>query len=82
MSITIENEEAEALLSELTALTRRSEPDLLLDLLQRERERIEREMSEAVASGRTLHERWTARPITDPRPVDDVLAYDENGLPA
>lgn len=37
MSITIENAEAEAILADLAARTSRAEPDLLLDLLRRER---------------------------------------------
>ncbi|GJE59273.1 type II toxin-antitoxin system VapB family antitoxin [Methylobacterium trifolii] len=81
MSITIENAEAEALLNELTARTHRSEPDLLVDLLRRERERLERDIAEGIASGRLLHERTVASPLVDPRPIDEILAYDEHGLP-
>ncbi len=40
MSITIENAEVEALLADLTRTTRRTAPDLLLELLRRERERM------------------------------------------
>lgn len=85
MSITIENAEVEALLADLTRTTRRTAPDLLLELLRRERERMsddwQREAAEAIASGRLLHERWKAAQDIDPRPIDEILAYDENGLP-
>ncbi|MDP4023924.1 type II toxin-antitoxin system VapB family antitoxin [Methylobacterium sp. NEAU 140] len=81
MSITIENPEAEALLADLAAQTRRSPPDLLLALLQRERERLEREVADGIESGRILHERTHASPMVDPRPIDEILAYDEDGLP-
>ncbi|MCJ2052228.1 type II toxin-antitoxin system VapB family antitoxin [Methylobacterium sp. J-070] len=85
MSITIENAEIEALLADLTETTRRTAPDLLLDVLRRERARVEadreRDRAEAVASGRLLHERTYASPLVDPRPINEILAYDENGLP-
>ena len=85
MSITIDNAEVEALLADLTATTRRAAPDLLLDLLTRERARVagdrERDRAAAIASGRLLHERTHASALVDPRPIDEILAYDENGLP-
>lgn len=81
MSITIENEEAEALLGELAAQTLRSQPDLLLDLLRRERERLEHAIAEGLEADRLLRDRLHARPLVDPRPIDQILAYDENGLP-
>jgi hypothetical protein len=85
MSITIENAEIEALLADLAETTRQPAPDLLLDLLRRERERLaedrEREAAAAIASGRLLHDRWKAAEEIDPRPIDEILAYDENGLP-
>ena len=85
MSIIIENAEAEALLADLAKATRRPAPDLLLELLRRERARVaadrDRDRADAVASGRLLHERWTAAAEVDPRPIGEILAYDENGLP-
>jgi len=85
MSITIDNAEVEALLADLTATTHRAAPDLLLELLRRERARVdadrERDRADAIASGRLLHERTYASPLVDPRPIDVILAYDENGLP-
>ena len=85
MSITIENAEVEALLADLSATTRRPAPDVLLDLLRRERERLaenrERDAAAAIASGRLLHQRTHASELDDPRPIDEILAYDENGLP-
>jgi hypothetical protein len=78
MSITIENAEVEALLADLTEKTRRTSPDLLLDVLRRERERLavdrDREAAVAIASGRLLHARWKAAEDIDPRPIDAILA--------
>lgn len=81
MSITIENAEAEALLNEVSAMRRSSQPDLLLDLLRKERERLEREIAEGLAADQRLRDGLNRRPLIDPRPIDEILAYDENGLP-
>ncbi len=85
MSITIETAEIEALLADLADTTRKAAPDLLLDLLRRERQRLaedrQRDRAAAIASGRLLHERTHAGDLVDPRPIDELLAYDENGLP-
>ncbi|MEL6062731.1 MULTISPECIES: type II toxin-antitoxin system VapB family antitoxin [unclassified Methylobacterium] len=85
MSITIENAEVEALLADLTETTRRTAPDLLLDLLRREQARMsgeaERRIAEGLAADEAMRRRWHASPVVDPRPIEQILAYDENGLP-
>ncbi|WP_375465730.1 type II toxin-antitoxin system VapB family antitoxin [uncultured Methylobacterium sp.] len=85
MSITIENAEAETLLAEMSARTGRAGSDLLLDLLRRERERLEdetaRRIAEGLAADDEMRARWNARALVDPRPIDEILAFDENGLP-
>lgn len=85
MSITIENPEFETILAEVSARTGRDGSDLLVDLLKRERERLEDEGARQVARGLAtddeLRALWSARPLVDPRPIDEVLAYDANGLP-
>ena len=86
MSITIDNAEVEALLADLTATTRRAAPDLLLELLRRERARVEdeaeRRIAEGLAADETMRRRFEASRIVDPRPIEEILAYDESGLPA
>ncbi|MCJ2097141.1 type II toxin-antitoxin system VapB family antitoxin [Methylobacterium sp. J-072] len=86
MSITIDNAEVEALLADLTATTHRAAPDLLLELLRRERERVEdeaeRRIAEGLAADEAMRRRLNASPLVDPRPIDEILAYDEHGLPA
>jgi len=86
MSITIDNAEVEALLADLTATTHRAAPDLLLELLRRERARVEdeaeRRIAEGLAADETMRRRFKASPIVDPRPIEEILAYDEHGLPA
>lgn len=85
MSITIENAEVEALLADLTRTTRRTAPDLLLELLRRERKRMsdeaEHRIAEGLAADEAMRRRWNASPVADPRPIEEILAYDENGLP-
>lgn len=85
MSINIKNKEAERLLSEIKARTGKGTTDLLLDLLRREKARLdegfEREIADALESARILRENWNKRPLVDPRPIDEILDYDENGLP-
>jgi hypothetical protein len=85
MSINIKNKEAERLLSELKARTGRGATDLLLDLLRKEQARLdeerERRIQEGFEADRRLRESWYARPLVDPRPVDEILSYDEDGLP-
>ena len=84
MSITIENAEAEAILADLAARTRRPSSDLLLDLLRRERIRVEGDRERRIADGLAADEalrRLNAAPVLDPRPVEDLLAYDDHGLP-
>ncbi len=85
MSINIKNKEAERLLKEIKAQTGKGTSAIVLDLLRREHERLskelEREIQEGLESMRLLQESWNARPLVDPRPVEEILDYDENGLP-
>ncbi|GEP06973.1 type II toxin-antitoxin system VapB family antitoxin [Methylobacterium oxalidis] len=84
MTIRIDHEEIEALIADLAARTGRDRDALILDALRRERERLEGDRAraaEGLAADAELRARWHARPLADPRPVDAILAYDENGLP-
>lgn len=85
MSINIKNKEAERLVAELKARTGKGTTDLLLDLLRRERERLDVDVEHSVQQGmdnaRRLQEAWRSLPVVDHRPLDEIIAYDENGLP-
>lgn len=85
MSINIKNKEAEQLLAELKTHTGKGTTDLLLGLLRQEKARIqedtERRVREGLEIDRRFRERWLALPILDPRPLDEILEWDENGLP-
>ena len=85
MSINIKNREAEELVAELKRRTGKGTTDLLLDLLRREKERVdadtEERVAKAIADARRLQESWAARPLVDPRPIEEIVAYDDDGLP-
>lgn len=85
MSINIKNREAEELLRELKRRTGKGTTDLLLDLLRREKARVDADFEARLANAREedcqLQERWSKLPVVDPRPIDEILAFDENGLP-
>jgi hypothetical protein len=85
MSINIKNREAEELLAELKRRTGRGTTDLLLDLLRKEKARVDErqraEMAAGLESAKTLQDAWRSLPALDPRPLDEVIDYDENGLP-
>ncbi|MBY0298589.1 MAG: type II toxin-antitoxin system VapB family antitoxin [Methylobacterium sp.] len=88
MSIAIDHPEAEALLAEIEARTGRDPGDLLLDLLRRERDRlardrtVERRIADGLAADRDLQAQWRSGRVLDARSPDEVLGYDESGLPS
>lgn len=85
MSINIKNREAEELVRELKRRTGKGTTDLLLDLLRREKARVDQVRSQEIAAGmesaRRLQDAWERLPVVDPRSIDEILDYDENGLP-
>ncbi|WP_029010293.1 type II toxin-antitoxin system VapB family antitoxin [Azospirillum halopraeferens] len=85
MSITIKNREADSLLAELKAATGKGASQLVLELLRREAQRLRarrvRSADDAEARMAQLHRELAARPVLDPRAPDDILDYDDSGLP-
>lgn len=82
MAISIKNREAETLLHEIQAITRRGKSQIVLDLLRHEVARLRR--SHQFESRRqdleSLAERYAARlPRTTTSP-EEIIGYDENGL--
>ena len=41
-----------------------------------------RRIAEGLAADEAMRRGLTAGPLVDPRPIDEILAYDEHGLPA
>jgi hypothetical protein len=85
MSINIKNREAEELIAELKRRTGKGTTDLLLDLLRREKAKSDSDREAAVKDAleetRRLQERWARLPVIDPRPFDEIVAFDDDGLP-
>ncbi len=87
MAFSIKNDEADALLRELTALTNESLTEAVIRSL---RERLSRESRRCrtpdVAPGvdrlQAAIDRFLSLPIIDTRSEDEILGYDENGLPS
>ncbi|GJE55325.1 MULTISPECIES: type II toxin-antitoxin system VapB family antitoxin [Methylobacterium] len=85
MTVRFEHDEIEALLTELETSTGLPREDVLLGALRMERVRLDEDRARRIAEGLRIDEefrlRLNARPITDPRTPDEILGYDENGLP-
>lgn len=82
--ISIQDAEAEDLLDRIARRTGRRPAEVIVDLLRAEAARGETVAAtggDAVARTRQLWRELEQRPVLDPRPLDDVLGYDETGLP-
>lgn len=82
------NPEAEALLKELCLLTGESEAEALkrsiaqrLDA-ERKSRNIDRKREDAMRYYEEMRARVSKLPILDTRSEDEILGYDENGLPS
>jgi antitoxin VapB len=53
----------------------------LVERLKRVGEVPEAERQRRLAALRALQRRFAELPVEDPRPLEEILAYDENGLP-
>lgn len=83
MALNIKHKEVEALLDELTARTGKGKTQLVLELLRREVD--EQQRRQAVAERRRqveqIRARYSARLEERPPTPDEVIGYDQNGLP-
>jgi antitoxin VapB len=83
MPLNIKNPEADRVARELTELTGESITDAVIVAMK---ERLEREKARGAyatrrAEIRRVRERYLALPLLDDRPADEVIGYDEEGLP-
>ena len=83
MSINIKNREAARLLDELKAATGKGTSQLVLDLLRQEAQRTrnlgDREKRRHAVLA--IAARYRRRMKGQPRPHEEIIGYDENGLP-
>jgi len=83
MPISIKNPEAEQLVRQVADLTGESLTEAILVALRERHERLaasKRRRSLADELDR-IAKRCAALPVLDSRPADEILGYDENGLP-
>jgi antitoxin VapB len=83
MALSIKHPEADRLARELAATTGETLTDAILNAL---RERLEKERRRAPAPRlsdelRAIRKRCALLPVVDSRSADEILGYDETGLP-
>ncbi len=82
MAISIKDAETDRLARELAAVTGESLTDAIRNAL---RDRLEREKGRSypsiAAKIRRVQERVARLPVLDSRPADDLVQYDEHGVP-
>lgn len=83
MALNIRNTETERLAAELALLTGQTKTEAVTEAIRSHLDRLRRERS-----GRTLADeldaigrRCARLPVRDSRPADEILGYDERGLP-
>ncbi len=83
MALSIKSPEADRLARELAALTGESMTEAVLVALRErvEREHVRRGPSKAEKL-RVLAEEIAALPILDQRSAEDIIGYDEHGIPS
>jgi antitoxin VapB len=85
MAMHIGNEEVERLLADIAARTARDRIEVLLELLRAEQQRLAASTDERLnrvrAATRELQTTLTGAKVVDPRSPDEILDYDEHGLP-
>jgi antitoxin VapB len=83
MALSIKTDEADRLARELAAVTHES---LTVAVTNALRERLERVRSQpevdVVSRLNRLVVEYAAHPVADPRSADELIGYDEAGLPA
>ena len=83
MALNVKNREVEALVAELKAATGKGTTELLLDLLRREATARRRpdDIEERLKRVKAITRRAAARLPKQRRTIEDIIGYDERGLP-
>jgi antitoxin VapB len=82
MALSIKKEEADRLARELARTTGESMTDAVVIALQERLERVRRQSATGVAERlRRLATEARSLPVLDDRPADEILGYDDHGLP-
>lgn len=82
MALSIKNEEADRLARELTAVTGESLTEVVVAALRERLERLQRAQRPGIGERlRKLAAEAANHDVVDPRTPDELLGYDEHGLP-
>ena len=83
MALNIRNAEAEQLAAELARQTGESKTEAVTKALRDRLQRVRRERSKRRLADELeeIAEHCAGLPVLDRRPADEILGYDENGLP-
>jgi antitoxin VapB len=83
MALNIRNPEADRLATELAALSGESKTDAVIKALEDRLDRIRREKTgrSLVDELKEIAKHCASLPEYDSRSADEILGYDENGLP-
>jgi antitoxin VapB len=84
MALTIRNAETEQLATRIAKLTGETKTAVVTRALREHLERLQREPSGQSLADRLdrIAGRAAKLPVLDARSADDILGYDENGLPS
>lgn len=83
MALNIRNDEAEALAAKLAKLTGETKTEAVTKALRERLTRVSREKRkrDLVAELTAIAKECASLPVRDARSADEILGYDENGLP-
>lgn len=83
MALNIRNPEAEALASELARLTGETKTEAVTKAVRDRLERLKRARQHRPLADELdmIGKQCAALPVLDPRTPDDIVGYDEHGLP-
>jgi len=85
MALSIDDPETDRLAQELSSLTGESIADsvrtALRERLERTKARSHAESDERFERIMAIARRCSSRPLLDPRTPEEIIGYDENGLP-
>ena len=83
MALSIKTDEADRLARELAGLTHESLTDAVTIAIRERLERVQRERRRDLEGRlRRLIDEYQALEVQDSRTDDEIIGYDENGLPA
>ncbi|HLV96328.1 MAG TPA: type II toxin-antitoxin system VapB family antitoxin [Candidatus Acidoferrales bacterium] len=83
MALNIRNPEAEQLAAELAKRTGESKTEAVIKALRDRLARVRRERGKRRLADELeeIAKRYESLPVLDPRSPDEIIGYDENGLP-